>query len=244
MKKRVISVVEFSRSGFILREAFRAMAPLVVPGTTTRALDEVALRKIELLGGRPAFLNYQGFPATCCISVNDEVVHCIPSERALQEGDIVSVDCGVIFDGVYTDSCRTYPVGRISEDKARLIDITEQALMAGIEAAVPGKRLGDISHAVQRTAELAGFNVSREFVGHAIGTKLHMLPWVPNYGRANTGQILKEGMCLAIEPIVFAGGWHTRSLGSWGIVSKTGVLSAHTEDTVFIGPNGPVNITR
>jgi methionyl aminopeptidase len=203
-------------------------------------MDRIAREHIERAGARPAFLGYRGYPATLCISVNEEVVHGIPGPRKLQEGDIVGLDLGCIVDGFFGDAARTVAVGRVSDDAARLMKATRDALMAGIDTCQPGKRVGDIGHAVQTLAESRGYSVVREFVGHGIGTSLHEEPQVPNYGPPGRRERLVAGMCLAIEPMVNAGGPEVEVLADgWTAVTRDRSLSAHFELSVAITQHGP-----
>jgi methionyl aminopeptidase len=212
-----------------------------LPGTTTQELDRIALAHLKENGAKPAFLGYRGYPATLCVSINEEVVHGIPSpKRRLREGDIVGLDMGCIVDGFFGDSARTVAVGRISEEARRLMETTEAALHSGIEMCRPGKRVGDIGHAVQSLAESRGYSVVREFVGHGIGTKLHEDPQVPNYGPPGRRERLVPGMCLAIEPMVNVGGPEVRVLeDNWTAVTADRSLSAHFELSVAVTINGP-----
>jgi len=195
---------------------------------------------IKRHGGIPAFKGYRGYPRSLCVSVNEEVVHGIPGKRRLKEGDIVSLDLGVLMDGYYGDAAITVPVGKVSELAKKLIKVTEEALYRGIEMARPGNRLSDISHAIQTHVEKAGFSVVREFVGHGIGKQLHEEPQVPNFGPPNRGPRLEPGMVLAIEPMVNTGTWEVRILpNGWTVVTADGGLSAHFEHTVAITDNGP-----
>lgn len=231
-------------AGRITASALRVVGEAVVPGVTTAQLDEIAAEHIRKEGGKPAFLGYRGFPATLCVSVNDEVVHGIPGKRRLREGDIVSVDCGVIVDGYYGDAAMTFPVGHVSDEARRLMDVTREALDAAIARCRPGMRLGDVGNAVQTVVERAGFSVVREYVGHGIGRSMHEEPQVPNFGRAGTGVTLKPGTVLAIEPMVNAGGYAVRSLDDgWTVVTADGSLSAHFEHTVAITEDGPSILT-
>ncbi|MBW1989013.1 MAG: type I methionyl aminopeptidase [Deltaproteobacteria bacterium] len=224
----------------IVAKVLAAMAAEVAPGVPTLRLDEIARGICGKEGVKPAFLGYRGFPFAVCVSVNDEVVHGFPSKRKLAEGDIVSMDFGVLAEGFYGDSAVTVPVGEVSAGTGRLLAATEEALAAGIAAAVPGNRLSDIGHAVQTVAEGAGFSVVRKFVGHGIGRELHEDPQIPNYGPPGKGLRLKEGMTLAIEPMVNAGGCDVRILeDGWTAVTSDGSLSAHFEHTVAILENGP-----
>ena len=232
-------------------EAIRSAARLVAqtlktvgneirPGVTTEELDRLAEQFIREHGGRPAFKGYRGFPASICPSVNEEVVHAIPGERHLREGDIIGVDVGVEMGGYYGDAAFTFPVGRVSEEAERLLAVTREALMAGITQAVPGHRVGDISHAIQSHVERHGFSVVRTLVGHGIGREMHEEPQVPNYGPPERGLRLMAGQVLAIEPMVNRGGPDvvTRDDG-WTVVTKDGSLSAHFEHTVAVGTDGP-----
>jgi methionyl aminopeptidase len=210
------------------------------PGVTTAEMDRIARECIEKAGARPAFLGYRDYPATLCISVNDEVVHGIPGRRKLREGDIVGLDLGCVVDGFFGDAARTVGVGRISEEAARLLEVTREALAAGIAQCRPGRRVGDIGHAVQTHAERHGYSVVREFVGHGIGTSLHEEPQVPNYGPPGRRERLVPGMCLAIEPMVNAGRHEVRVLDDgWTAVTVDGALSAHFEHSVAVTPEGP-----
>jgi len=232
-------------------EAIREAAQLVArtldllgrevrPGMTTAALDRLAETFIRDHGGRPAFKGYRGFPATICPSVNEEVVHAIPGPRRLEEGDVVGVDVGVEMGGYYGDSARTFAVGKVSDEAERLMQVTREALMAGIERARGGNRVGDISHAIQTYVERHGYSVVRSLVGHGIGREMHEEPPVPNFGPPDRGPRLMIGQVLAIEPMVNVGGSDvvTRDDG-WTVVTKDGTLSAHFEHTLAIGPNGP-----
>lgn len=215
----------------------------VKPGVTTDELDRLAEQFIRSRGGTPAFKGYRSYPKTLCISVNDQVVHGIPSKRVLKEGDIVGLDLGAIVDGFYGDSAMTLPVGAIDPKAAELLRVTEEALYAGIGQAVVGNRLSDISHAVQARAESAGFSVVTDFVGHGIGRQLHEEPQVPNYGKPGQGPRLQAGMVLAIEPMVNAGRSDVKVLDDqWTAVTKDGSLSAHFEHTIAIQPSGPPRI--
>lgn len=213
-------------------------------GITTEELDRIAEEYILSKGAKPAFKGYRGYPATLCTSINEEVVHGIPSKRRLAEGDIISLDLGAIHDGYYGDAALTIGVGKISREAERLVKVTEESLYRGIEEAQPGKRLGDISWAIQSHVESAGFSVVFDFVGHGIGKNLHEEPQVPNFGVSGQGPRLKEGMVLAIEPMVNMGGAATRILDdNWTAVTKDGSLSAHSEHTVAITGKGPMILT-
>lgn len=210
------------------------------PGITTRELDRWAEGHIREAGGVPAFLDYRGYPATLCTSVNDVIVHGIPDDRPLAEGDIVGVDCGVLYKGYYGDAARTFPVGRIDGEAARLLAVTEGALSRAVAQARSGNRVSDIGHVVQEEVEAAGFSVVREFVGHGIGVALHEEPQVPNFGRAGRGPRLKPGLVLAIEPMVNVGGPGTRTdPDGWTARTADGSRSAHFEYSVAITEAGP-----
>ena len=229
-----------ARAARIVMDALDAVEAAAVPGTITRDLDRIARESIEKAGARPAFLNYRGFPATLCASVNEEVVHGIPGSRALREGDIVGLDLGCVLDGFFGDSARTVAVGKINEEAEQLLKTTREALRAGVEMCRPDKRVGDIGHAVQAHAEARGYSVVREFVGHGIGTSLHEEPQVPNYGPPGRRERLVPGMCLAIEPMVNAGGPEVEVLADgWTAVTRDRRLSAHFEFAVAVTDYGP-----
>lgn len=217
----------------------------VKPGVTTADLDRLAEEFIRREGGSPAFKGYRGFPATLCTSVNEEVVHGIPSSKKwLQEGDIIGVDVGAIVEGYYGDAAVTLPVGRISDEASRLLRVTEAALAAGLAKVKVGNRLSDISHAVQAVAEAEGYSVVRDFVGHGIGRNLHEDPQVPNFGKPGEGPRLKEGLVLAIEPMVNVGGREVEVLSDrWTVVTRDKSLSAHFEHTVALTSDGPKILT-
>jgi methionyl aminopeptidase len=217
-----------------------ALEAAAEPGVTTKEMDRIAREHLEKAGARPAFLGYRGYPATLCISVNEEVVHGIPGPRRLCEGDIVGLDLGCVVDGFFGDAARTVAVGQPSEEAARLMKVTREALFAGIDACHPGNRVGDIGHAVQTHAERHGYSVVREFVGHGIGTSLHEEPQIPNYGPPGRRERLVPGMCLAIEPMVNAGRAEVEVLADgWTAVTRDRRLSAHFELSVAVTPLGP-----
>lgn len=226
--------------------ALKIAGEAVRPGISTWEIDKIAYDYIISQGGKPNFLNYSGYPATACISVNDEVIHGIPNKRRiLEEGDIVSIDLGAELHGYNGDNAATFAVGRISSEAQRLIDITEACLYKGIEAAVAGGRIGDIGAAVQALAESEGFSVVRQFVGHGVGKKLHEDPEVPNFGKAGHGARLLPGMTIAIEPMINAGTFDVRTLkDGWTVKTADGKMSAHFEHTVAISTKGPVIMTR
>ena len=217
----------------------------VKPGVTAQELDAVAETRVREAGAIPAFKGYHGYPATLCVSINDAVVHGIPSPRELVEGDIVSLDMGVVLDGYYGDSALTVGVGTISDAAAELLDVTRDALHLAIDCARVGRRISDLGYAVQTHVESRGFSVVREFVGHGIGTQLHEEPQIPNYGKPGRGPYLKEGMVLAIEPMVNAGRAAVRVLDDgWTAVTVDGSLSAHFEHSVAVSKDGPVILSR
>ncbi|MBM4120222.1 MAG: type I methionyl aminopeptidase [Nitrospira sp.] len=227
----------------LVAETLQYLKAHVTAGVTTDELDRLAEEFIRSRGGKPAFKGYHSYPKTLCISVNNQVVHGIPSKRVLQEGDIVGLDLGAIVNGFYGDSALTLPVGTIDPKAAELLRVTEEALYAGIKQAVVGNRLSDISHAVQERAESAGFSVVTEFVGHGIGRQLHEEPQVPNYGKPGQGPRLQAGMVLAIEPMVNMGKSDIKILDDqWTAVTKDGSLSAHFEHTIAIQSSGPPRI--
>lgn len=234
------------RSGEALRQVHEAVRPLVVAGASTMDLENVAAAKMDALRAISAFKGYHGFPAVLCTSVNSEVVHGIPSaKRILADGDIISIDCGVIIDGYYSDCAVTYSVGTPSAETQRLLDVTKASLEAAIQQAQVGGRLFDISAAVQEMCEAAGFGVVREFVGHGIGRSMHEDPQVPNFGTRGKGPRLKAGMVLAIEPMINAGGAGVKVLpDGWTTITLDGSYSAHFEHTVAITKAGPRVLTR
>jgi methionyl aminopeptidase len=232
-------------AGRIVAEVLAGLRERVKPGVTTEALDAWAEQYIRRQGGVPSFKGYRGYPASVCVSVDSEVVHGIPGHRRLREGQIVSLDVGVIYQGYHGDAATTVGVGRISPEAERLLEATQRALAAGIAKARAGRRLGDVSHAVQVTAEAAGFNVIREYVGHGIGTEMHEDPQIPNFGPAGRGPLLRPGMTLAIEPMVVMGDYHTRVLADgWTVVTADGSLAAHYEHTVAVTDGDPEILTR
>ena len=247
MIKTAAEIEKMRASGRILRQVHEAISPIVRPGASTMDLEITANRKIaEFPGATAAFKGYHGYPAALCTSLNEEVVHGIPSEkRLLRSGDIVSIDCGIILDGFYSDAAMTYAVGDVSADTERLLRTTRSSLDAAIEAAQVGGRLGDISAAVQQICEAEGFGVVRDFVGHGIGRAMHEDPQVPNFGPPGKGPRLKAGMVLAIEPMVNVGSAEVRVLkDGWTAVTIDRSYSAHFEHTVAITRDGPQVLTR
>ena len=242
------SKVELERmrdAGRLVGDVLSELAAHVAPGVSTGELDVLAEKRILQAGATPAFKGYHGYPAAICASINDEVIHGIPSgRRLLQEGDVISIDVGVLLHGYFGDSAITLPVGLISEEAATLLRVTEEALYKAIEHMVPGKRISDIGHAVQQHVEAYGFSVVREFVGHGIGQAMHEEPQVPNYGEPGHGPRLAEGMVLAIEPMVNAGKPAVKVLADgWTAVTRDGRLSAHFEHTVAVTAGEPWVLT-
>ena len=237
------------RAGKVVGLTKARLMEAVTPGISTRELDRIAENEITRLGAIPSFKGYMGaastpFPATICVSLNAEIVHGIPGERVLSDGDIVSVDVGAIVDGFHGDSAFTIGVGRITEEAQRLIEATRESLKYGIAEARAGMRIGDVSAAVQSYAEGLGYSVVRQYVGHGIGRALHEEPQVPNYGLAGRGPLLRKGMTIAIEPMLNIGGWETMQLDDgWTVVTADGSLSAHFEHTVAITENGAEVLT-
>jgi len=235
------------RSGHIVRQVLDELRGLVAPGATTMDLEKVAERRIKELGAKPAFKGYYGYPCVLCTSVNEEIVHGIPSaKRVLKTGDIVSIDCGVVLDGYYGDAAITVAVdASVSPERKKLMDVTEKSLYKGIEQAKIGNTVSDIGGAVQEFVEAHGFSVVREFVGHGIGTKLHEEPQVPNFRSRGADMRLREGMVLAIEPMVNSGGPEARVLDDkWTAVTLDGSSSAHFEHCVAVTRNGPLILTQ
>jgi len=245
--KSAAEIEKMRRSGRVVREVLDHVRSLVTPGATTMDLEHAAEKKMKDLGAKPAFKGYYDYPCVLCTSINEEIVHGIPSEkRVLKTGDIVSVDCGVVLDGYYGDAAITVPVGsEITPELQKLLEVTEASLYRGIEAARVGNAVGDVGAAVQEYVEAAGFSVVREFVGHGIGTRLHEEPQVPNYGTRGHGSRLREGMVLAIEPMVNYGKPETRVLSDkWTAVTADGSYSAHFEHCVAVTRDGPVILTQ
>ena len=238
-------IEKMAKSGRIVAEVLKAVKEVAAIGVTTKEIEDFADERIRALGGVPAFKGYRGYPASVCTSVNEQVVHGIPSSRVLKDGDILSIDIGVYLDGFYGDGAITVPIGTVDRESAELIRVTEEALYLGIESAVEGNRLYDISGAIQRHVEENGFSVVRLFVGHGIGRELHEEPQVPNYGVPGQGPRLKRGMTLAIEPMVNAGDHEVIVLeDGWTAVTKDGKKSAHFEHTVLVTSDKPRILTK
>ena len=239
-------LTKMREAGRLVGEVLTELAAHVAPGVTTADLDELAEKRIRKAGATPAFKGYHGYPATICASINEEVIHGIPSgRRILNEGDVISIDVGASLDGYYGDSAITLPVGQVSEEAATLLRVTEESLYKAIDCVRPGARISDIGHAVQHHVEAYGFSVVREFVGHGIGQRMHEEPQVPNYGEPGRGPRLAEGMVLAIEPMVNAGKPAVKVLADgWTAVTRDGGLSAHFEHTVAVTADGCRVLTR
>ena len=232
------------KAGRVVAEIHEATRAAIRPGVTTAELNEVAAAVLEKRHARSNFLGYHGFPAVICTSPNDMIVHGIPGDVVLHEGDIISVDCGAIIEGYHGDAAYTTGVGEISAEAKRLIEVTESSLWAGIDQLVVGNRLHEVGRAVQRVAEAAGYGVVREYVGHAIGTAMHEEPQVPNYWPGNPGPLLKPGMVFAVEPMVNVGGPATVTLeDGWSVMTADGSLSAHFEHTIAVTDDGPEVLT-
>ena len=242
--KTANAIKKMREAGRLSALALKVGGEAVKPGVTTAEIDKVIYDFIMSQGATPSFLNLYGFPASACISVNDELIHGIPGNRVIKEGDIVSIDVGACLDGYHGDNAATFVAGEASEEAQKLLDVTKQSLYKGIEMAVVGNRVGDISNAVQTYCEERGYSVVREFVGHGIGRSVHEDPEVPNFGAAGHGPRLVNGMCIAIEPMINAG---TRFVSTdsngWTVRTKDGKLSAHFEHTIAITDNGPIILT-
>src|SRR5262245_46904670 len=244
LRKSPTQIAVMRRAGRVVAEMHEVCTRAAKPGATTADLDAAARDVLERRGARSNFLGYHGFPAVACISPNEVIVHGIPDDRVLEDGDIVSIDCGAIIEGWHADAAVTVPVGEVDEQSQRLIDVTRESLDAAIGAVGAGNRLGDVGAAVQKVVESAGFSVVREYVGHGIGTAMHEEPDVPNYGPAGRGLRLREGMVIAIEPMVNAGKAGTVTLDDgWTVVTADGTRSAHLEHTVALTDDGPQVLT-
>lgn len=238
-------IVLMREAGRILAKIFHELESSLTIGRTTLDIDRIVESLISRHKVKPAFKGYRGFPACACVSVNEEIVHGIPGDRAIRPGDLVSVDIGIIHEGFYSDSAYTFGLGQVACEMSRLLQVTRDALGKGIAQARPGGHLSDISHAVQQYVESNGFSVVREFVGHGIGRNLHEEPEIPNFGSPRQGPVLEAGMVFAIEPMVNAGGWQTR-IGNdgWTVVTQDGKPSAHFEHTVAVSESGPQILTE
>jgi methionyl aminopeptidase len=232
------------RAGMLVASVLNRLAREIRPGTTTRQLDDIAVKELAENGAVSSFKGYRGFPATVCVSINEEIVHGIPGDRVIEDGDIVSLDFGAVVDGFHGDAAITVGAGKLKPEAQRLIKVTNAVLEAGIAAARPGGRLSDISAAIERCASAEGYSVVREYTGHGIGREMHEDPQIPNFGLPGLGPVLKKGMALAIEPMVNAGGWKTRLKDdNWTVVTDDGSLSAHFEKTIAIIGDGAEVLT-
>jgi len=246
MQKRTAEQLKHMRAaGKVVAEMHEKIRAAIRPGVTTAELDQIGRAVIDARGATSNFLGYHGYPAVICASPNDVIVHGIPGNIVLNEGDIISIDCGAVVEGWHGDAAFTIGVGEIDPEAQRLLDVTEASLMAGIKAMKPNNTLGDVGAAVQAVVEAAGFSVVRDYVGHGIGRKMHEQPEVPNYGTAGKGMTLFEGMTLAIEPMVTMGDYETFvDSDGWTVLSADGSWAAHFEHTVAIGANGPEILTK
>jgi methionyl aminopeptidase len=238
--------IEYMReAGKIVAYVHEVLRDAIKPGVTTKELDEIAEREILKHKALPAFKGYHGFPASICASVNEEVVHGIPGVKTLKDGDIISIDIGTIYNGYYGDAAKTHPVGQVSEEALRLIEVTRQSFYEGLRFCMEGNRLSDVSHAVQTYVEGQGFSVVRDFVGHGIGQSMHEDPQIPNFGLPGKGPRLGEGMVLAIEPMVNMGTYKVKTLlDNWTVVTLDGKMSAHYEHTIAITKDEPMILTN
>jgi len=233
------------QAGRITATVLEMLAGLVKPGLKTKELDIIAERELKKLGGIPSFKGYHGYPASLCVSINDEIVHGIPGERVIKDGDIVSLDFGAIYQGYQGDAAKTVGAGNLSLQAKELIQATEASFFAGIAMARDGNRLYDISAAIQQCAEAKGFSVVREYTGHGIGRQMHEEPLVPNFGKPGSGPVLKKGMTFAIEPMLNIGDWHTKiAANQWTVSTVDGSLSSHYENTIVITDSDPEILTR
>jgi methionyl aminopeptidase len=238
-------IATMRQAGRIVATILGILCKQVKPGMKTKELDNIAEMELKKLGAISSFKGYRGFPASVCVSVNDEIVHGIPGERVLREGDIVSLDFGAIYNGFQGDAAVTVAIGEASPAARRLIEATRGSLVAGVAAAVPGATLGDVSAAIQRYAEKRGYSVVREYTGHGIGRDMHEEPQIPNFGTPGTGPVLKKGMTLALEPMLNVGDWRTRlAEDRWTVLTADGSLSAHFEHTIAINDVEPEVLTR
>jgi len=245
VRKSAGEIVKIAAAGAILADCIDALTEAAAPGVTTAELDRIAEKFIRRHRGVPTFLGYRGFPASICASPNDMVVHGIPGKYRAAEGDLLSIDVGVTLEGYVADSAVTLPMGAVEPEAQRLLDVTRESLEAGIAECREGRRLGDISHAVQEVVEAAGFSVVRSLVGHGVGKEMHEDPQIPNYGDPGRGPRLEEGMVFAIEPMVDAGAYEVVVADDgWAIHTADGSLSAHFEHTVAVGKKGPLVLTR
>jgi methionyl aminopeptidase len=244
IRKSRSEIDRMRRAGQVVAETLRDLRRMVEPGVSTLDLDACAEKKIRSAGAIPTFKGYHGYPSSICASVNDEVVHGIPSGRILKEGDLIKIDCGATLGGYVGDAAISVPVGKVSEEVEKLAEATRESLFRAVEKMVPGNRLYDVSHAVQEYVEALGYSVVREYCGHGIGQRMHEDPQVPNYGRPGTGPALKEGWVLAIEPMVNIGGHHVKvDADGWTVRTRDGSFSSHYEHTIAITEDGPIVLT-
>ena len=243
--KSPAEIKKMRKAGKVVAEALKLARENIRPGLMTIELDRMIENLIVNSGSRPAFKGYHGYPASICASINDEVVHSIPSKRSLKSGDIISIDVGVELEGYFGDAARTFAVGDINDEAKDLMSITEKSLLAGISMAKVGNRLSDISHEIQVTAESAGYTVVRDYVGHGIGNEMHEDPQIPNFGPSGNGPALKEGMVFALEPMVNVGDFEVKVRNDeWTVVTADGSLSAHFEHTVALTKDGVMILTK
>ncbi len=243
--KTLQEIIKIKKSCEIVAELLAEIENLIKPGISTKELDIFAEEYIRRREAIPAFKGYRNYPASICASINEVIVHGIPDDRKLKEGDIIGIDVGVILDGYYGDGAATYPVGKVEDKYMDLINVTKESLYKGIEQAIEGNRIGDISHAIQKYVEEKGYNVIRDFVGHGVGLKLHEEPKIPNYGEPNTGPRLKRGMVLAIEPMVCTGNYEIEILqDEWTACTKDNSYAAHFEHTIAITNGEPLILTQ
>jgi len=244
IRKSQKEIERMRAAGRVVADTLRKVIDMVEPGITLQALDSMAEANVRSYGADPTFKGYRGFPATLCTSINEEVVHGIPSSRVLQSGDILSVDCGATLDGYIGDSAVTIPVGDVADEITQLLKVTEQSLYSGIDAARVGNRLFDISHAVQHHVEPFGYGIVRDYCGHGVGTQLHEEPQIPNFGRPATGPRIRAGWCLAIEPMVNLGTHIVETLeDGWTVVTRDRLPSAHFEHSIAVTDNEPIILT-
>lgn len=237
-------ITQMKSAAAVVKEVFKRLEEHIKPGVTTKSIDNLVENVIHSLSALPSTKNYHGYPAACCTSVNEVVVHGIPDDRVLKDGDIISVDVVAFKEGYHSDACRTFAVGNISDEAKRLIKVTRESFFKGIEYAKVGNRLGDISAAIQNHVESAGFGVVRDLTGHGVGRSMHEKPSIPNFGKANRGLRLKPGMVLAIEPMVTYGDYKVKTLkDGWSVVTDDGSISAHYENTIVITGSEPEILT-
>ena len=232
------------KAGHIVARVLDILRDASKPGITTAALDDIARKEIIALGGKPSFIGYLDYPAHICTSFNEEIVHGIPSNRKIEDGDVLSIDCGAIYEGYHGDAAISLCIGDVPDETSQLIEDTRLSMIQGIESSVVGNRIGDISNAIQVYAEARGYGVIREYVGHGIGTEMHQEPMVPNHGPAGKGLVLANGLTIAIEPMLTLGGWQTKLGGDkWTVSTEAGSISAHWEHSIVVLDDGPEVLT-